>query len=56
MLADGVKALARAREPRPSRISRLASASDRGAVRDGQSTSAATLQELARIRESFIPC
>ena len=58
MLADGVEGASRAlAEPTPSRIRGLVHAHHRGArAARGSSTSASlTLQELARIREAFIP-
>jgi hypothetical protein len=57
MLADGVEGASRAlAEPTPSRIRGLVQRIIEERVRDGQLDEAnITLQELARIRESFIP-
>ena len=57
MLADGVEGASRAlAEPTPSRIRGLVQRIIDERVRDGQLDDCGlTLQELARIRESFIP-
>jgi membrane-associated HD superfamily phosphohydrolase len=57
MLADGVEGASRAlAEPTPSRIRGLVQRIIEERVRDGQLDEAnITIQELARIRESFIP-
>lgn len=57
MLADGVEGASRAlAEPTPSRIRGLVQRIIEERVRDGQlDDSALTLQDLARVRESFIP-
>jgi hypothetical protein len=57
MLADGVEGASRAlAEPTPSRIRGLVQRIIEERVRDGQLDECTlTLQELARIRESYIP-
>ena len=57
MLADGVEGASRAlAEPTPSRIRGLVQRIIEERVRDGQLDECnLTIQELARIRESFIP-